>query len=47
LGFVLWVDNQYAAFRPDGRVGLGSLEYEQPAWIEISGLVLDNPSRRD
>jgi hypothetical protein len=47
LGFVLWLDNQYAAFRPDGRVGFGSLENPQPAWIEISGLVLDNPARRD
>jgi hypothetical protein len=47
LGFVLWVDNQYAAFRPDGRVRFGSLENPQPAWIEIDGLVLDNPLRRD
>ncbi len=47
LGFVLWIDNQYAAFRPDGRLGFGSLETLQPAWIEISGLVLDNPPRRD
>jgi hypothetical protein len=47
LGFVVWVDNQYAAFRPDGRVGFGSLENPQTAWIEIDGLVLDNPLRRD
>jgi hypothetical protein len=47
LGFVLWLDNQYAAFRPDGRVGFGCLENPQPAWIEISGLVLDNPAGRD
>jgi hypothetical protein len=35
LGFVLWIDNQFATFRPDGRVGFGSLENPQPAWIEI------------
>jgi hypothetical protein len=47
LGFVMWIDNQYAAFRADGSVGFGSLENPQPAWIEISGLVLDNPAGRD
>lgn len=47
LGFVLWIDNQYAALRPDGRVGFGTLENPQPAWIEITGIVLDNPGRRD
>jgi hypothetical protein len=47
LGFVLWLDNQFAAFRPDGRVSFGSLENPHSAWIEIRGLVLDNPARRD
>ncbi len=35
LGFVLWIDNQFAALRPDGSVGFGSLANPQPAWIEV------------
>lgn len=47
LGLVLWVDNQYAAFRPDGRLSFGSLENLLPAWIEIQDIVLDNPTGDD
>jgi len=35
LGLVLWVDNQYAALPPDGRLRYGTLSNPQPAWIEI------------
>jgi hypothetical protein len=35
LGLVVWVDNQYAAWRPDGRLGWGTLANPEPAWIEI------------
>jgi len=42
LGFVLWVDNQYAAFPPDGRVGFGTLENQEPAWIEIKNLIIND-----
>jgi len=35
LGLVLWIDNQYAAWTPDGRVRLGSLVNHEPAWIEL------------
>jgi hypothetical protein len=35
LGFVLWIDNQHAAFPPDGRLGFGSLPNPEPAWIEV------------
>ncbi len=38
LGLVLWVDNQYAALPPDGRLSFGSLANPAPAWIEIAGL---------
>ena len=38
LGLVIWVDNQYAAFPPDGRVRFGTLENPAPAWIEITGI---------
>jgi hypothetical protein len=34
LGMVLWIDNQYAAFDPAGRLKYGALE-NPPAWLEI------------
>jgi hypothetical protein len=34
LGLVIWLDNQFVAFRPDGRLGFGVLENE-PAWMEV------------
>lgn len=40
LGLVLWVDNQWAALRPGGSVGMGTLPTPEPAWIEIEGLVV-------
>ncbi len=38
LGLVAWIDNQYAAWRPDGKIGFGVLENTEPAWLEIEGL---------
>lgn len=38
LGLVIWVDNQYAAFTPEGRLGFGALANPAPAWIEVAGL---------
>ncbi len=35
LGLVLWIDNQFAAWGPDGMLGAGSLP-NRPAWMEIS-----------
>jgi hypothetical protein len=37
LGLVIWIDNQYAAWRPDGSLGYGTLE-NPAAWLEISDL---------
>jgi hypothetical protein len=34
LGVVIWIDNQYAAWKPDGRFGFGVLESPE-AWLEI------------
>lgn len=39
LGLVIWVDNQYAAWKPDGWLGFGTLE-NPPAWLEIEQLDL-------
>ncbi len=41
LGLVIWIDNQFAAFPPDGRLSYGTLANPQPAWIEIRELALN------
>ncbi|NLG71497.1 MAG: hypothetical protein GX495_05580 [Chloroflexi bacterium] len=41
LGFVLWIDNQYAAFTPQGRLRFGTVPSPQPAWLEVTGLKLE------
>jgi len=38
LGAVIWVDNQYLSFAPDGRIRYGNRAYAEPAWIEICEL---------
>ncbi|MEO8355814.1 MAG: hypothetical protein ABI621_07860 [Chloroflexota bacterium] len=38
LGLVIWIDNQYAAFTPEGKIGFGVLENPEPAWLEIRDL---------
>jgi hypothetical protein len=40
LGLVIWIDNQYAAFTPEGKIGFGVLENPQPAWLEIDELTV-------
>jgi hypothetical protein len=40
LGLVIWIDNQYAAFTPEGKIGFGVLENPEPAWLEIKDLDL-------
>ncbi len=40
LGLIIWIDNQYAAFTPEGKIGFGVLENPEPAWIEITDLNL-------
>jgi hypothetical protein len=38
LGLVLWIDNQYAALAPSGRVGFGTEPNPETAWIELADL---------
>ncbi|MEW6083299.1 MAG: hypothetical protein AB1607_01770 [Chloroflexota bacterium] len=38
LGLVIWIDNQYASFTPDGKIGFGVLSNPEPAWLEIKEL---------
>ncbi len=42
LGFVLWIDNQYAAFLPSGKLAYGTLANPQPAWLEVEEFSLEN-----
>jgi hypothetical protein len=37
LGLVIWIDNQYAAFPPDGRPRYGMLPAQEETWIEVIG----------
>jgi hypothetical protein len=38
LGLVLWIDNQYAAFTPEGKLAMGSLESSDASWLELDGI---------
>lgn len=38
LGFVAWLDNQYAIVTPRGRIGWGLLEVTTPQWLELADL---------
>ena len=38
LGLVIWIDNQFAAFTPEGKIGFGVLENPEPAWLEIKDM---------
>jgi hypothetical protein len=35
LSLVIWIDNQYAAMPPSGRLRYGMLSNPEPAWLEI------------
>ena len=39
LGMVIWIDNQFAAWHPNGEVGFGVLENEE-SWLEVEDVVL-------
>lgn len=41
LGLVIWLDNQYAALPPSGRLAYGTLENDKPAWVEIKALSIN------
>lgn len=37
LGLVIWIDNQFAAFKPDGKISMGVLAGKEE-WLEIKDL---------
>lgn len=39
-GFVLWIDNQYAAFPPSGKLSYGTLASDVPVRVEIRELMI-------
>lgn len=41
LGLVIWIDNQYAAFTPEGKIGFGVLENPEPVWLEIKDIQIN------
>jgi len=41
LGLVLWVDNQFFAWSPNGRFDYGNLETVLPVWVEIKEFHLE------
>ena len=42
LGLVIWIDNQFAAFTPEGKIGFGVLENPEPAWLEVKDVEIQN-----
>jgi hypothetical protein len=38
LGFVLWIDNQYAIASREGKFGFGLCELKEEQWLEVSEL---------
>ena len=38
LGLVLWIDNQAAAWKPDGQIGYRLLQGENGAWMEVKNI---------
>jgi hypothetical protein len=35
LGFIAWIDNQYAVVTPPGRFGFGLIETAEPQWLAL------------
>ena len=40
MGLVIWIDNQYAAFTPQGFFSYGTLPNPAAAWIEVQALTI-------
>jgi hypothetical protein len=40
LGFIMWIDSQYAKASEDGKFGFGLIEHGEERWMEVEGLVI-------
>jgi hypothetical protein len=45
LGLVMWIDNQYAAFTPHGRLSFGRLPTPEAVWLEIKAIRVETPGQ--
>jgi hypothetical protein len=41
LGVIIWIDNQYAAFTPEGKIAFGVLESGEE-WLEVGDIVMSD-----
>jgi hypothetical protein len=41
LALVLWIDNQYAVFTPQGQLGYGTLANPLPCWLELENILVN------
>jgi hypothetical protein len=41
LGFVAWIDNQYAIARPTGRIGWGLLDVIDSQWLDLAAVRIE------
>lgn len=40
LGLVIWIDNQFAAFPPSGKLRMGTSPNPQPAWLDVEKITI-------
>ncbi|MEI7846563.1 MAG: hypothetical protein WCK35_12235 [Chloroflexota bacterium] len=45
LGCVIWIDNQYAAWKPDGGLSAGNLPIQSNTWLELEDLEISGTSK--
>jgi hypothetical protein len=41
LGFIAWLDNQYAAVTPQGRFGFGLIETAERQWLALEEIEIE------
>jgi hypothetical protein len=41
LGLVIWIDNQFAAFTPEGKIRFGVLKNPEPAWLDVKNIEVE------
>ncbi|MFQ6015174.1 MAG: hypothetical protein ACE5NP_07005 [Anaerolineae bacterium] len=46
LGFVAWLDNQYAVVKPDGEISFGLLDVPQRQWLELDYVRIEREALR-
>ncbi len=44
LGFVAWLDNQYAVVTPQGRLGFGLVDVQEEQWLRVESVEIESLS---